>query len=58
MVARDVRFAPPLGLELSSRFESGQESHTHYECRDCGKNLPSEPSSCPQCGGEVVVYEW
>jgi len=29
----------------------------HYECRDCGRNLDSSSEDCPECGGEVVVYQ-
>lgn len=53
-----MRFAPPLGLTLRSQIKPDQETHTHHECRECGKNLPAESNTCPRCNGEVAVYEW
>ena len=30
---------------------------THVECRDCGRNLTADADGCPDCGGDVAVYE-
>jgi rRNA maturation endonuclease Nob1 len=29
----------------------------HYECRHCSRNLTADHGECPDCGGEVAVYE-
>ncbi len=38
----------------SSRTE---KPNTHVECRQCGKNLTTDASHCPDCGGDVAVYD-
>jgi len=34
-----------------------KSTDVHIECRSCGSNLAAEASECPNCGGEIVVYE-
>jgi hypothetical protein len=29
----------------------------HAECRDCGLNLTVDTDECPDCGGEIAVYD-
>jgi rRNA maturation endonuclease Nob1 len=36
---------------------TGSDPERHVECRDCGVNLTTDADECPDCGGEVVVYE-
>lgn len=33
------------------------EAATHYECRECGRNLTAKDKRCPDCDGERVEYE-
>jgi rRNA maturation endonuclease Nob1 len=51
MGVRDVLPAIPDGGNASAAPE------THVECRSCGSNLSAEVDECPDCGGEVAVYE-
>jgi len=29
----------------------------HYECRACGRTLDAGTETCPDCNGDVAVYE-
>lgn len=32
-------------------------SERHIKCRDCGANLTVDDHECPDCGGEIIVYD-
>jgi hypothetical protein len=52
MSVRDVFFALATGSG-----DPSSADYTHVECRDCGTNLPGGTEQCPNCGGEIAVYE-
>jgi rubrerythrin len=35
----------------------GGRRRVHYECKECGTNLERDAEGCPNCDGEVAVYE-
>lgn len=37
--------------------DSSTASETHVECRSCGTNVTGSPTECPDCGGDIAVYE-
>ncbi len=46
-----------MGLLKILRGSADEAGATQYECRNCGKNLPTEPDECPTCGStEIAEY--
>lgn len=37
--------------------ERASVSEQHVECRDCGSNLTVDTEQCPDCGGDIAVYD-
>jgi len=37
-------------------FDGRGSGNRHYECRECGTNLPPGAEECPECRGGVAVY--
>jgi ribosomal protein L37E len=52
MGVRDV-----LPILASDGGGSATDERTHVECRDCGTNLAADAERCPNCGGDVAVYD-
>jgi rubrerythrin len=47
-----------MGVEkIFQRVTDGGRPQRHHECRVCGQNLDGDAAQCPDCGGEVAVYE-
>jgi rRNA maturation endonuclease Nob1 len=49
-------FRSVLPLLADGGIDTTSATGKHIECRDCGKNLPTDAEECPDCGGGVAVY--
>jgi hypothetical protein len=43
-------------LDLPFSLSLSEQEGVHRECRECGANVDSEATDCPDCGGDIAEY--